>query len=105
MSVKFIDRSQQVISEFERKKKNGLEAIGLRAVKHATVPRAKGGDMPVDTGTLRRSITHEVRGDAVYIGTNIVYATYMEYRFHYLKNAAANHGDEYKEIMKTALRS
>ena len=34
---------------------------------------------PVETGTLRRSITHEVNDDTVYIGTNLEYAPYVEY--------------------------
>lgn len=33
---------------------------------------------PVDTGHLKNSITHQVRGDTVTIGTNVEYAPYVE---------------------------
>ena len=47
----------------------------------------------------------------VYIGTNVEYAPYIEYEdmkhktgnAHFLKNAATNHTDHYKEIFKKAL--
>jgi len=34
---------------------------------------------PVDTGELRRSITHEVNGDTGIVGSNLEYAPYVEY--------------------------
>ena len=34
---------------------------------------------PVDTGILRRSITHEVEDGVGYIGTNVEYAPYIEF--------------------------
>lgn len=33
---------------------------------------------PVDTGRLRSSLTYEVEGDTVYIGTNVKYGVYQE---------------------------
>jgi len=50
---------------------------------------------------------------AVYIGTNVVYAQRQEIndsyvhttgQAHFLRDAAATHGDEYKRIMETQLR-
>jgi len=35
--------------------------------------------VPVKTGHLKRSITHEVHGDYAEIGTNVEYAKYVEY--------------------------
>lgn len=34
---------------------------------------------PVDTGTLRRSITHEVEGNKARVGTNLEYGPYIEF--------------------------
>lgn len=34
---------------------------------------------PVDKGQLRSSITHEVEDNVGYIGTNVMYAPYVEY--------------------------
>lgn len=34
---------------------------------------------PVATGTLRRSITNRIEGNAVYIGTAVEYAPFVEY--------------------------
>lgn len=37
-------------------------------------PTARGGQILSDTGRLKRSIRMQVDGDAVYIGTNLIYA-------------------------------
>lgn len=57
---------------------SALEAIGFQAEGYAK-PLT-----PSDTGNLRNSITHVVQmgdddGDAVYIGTNVEYAPYVEF--------------------------
>lgn len=50
-------------------------------------------------------------GDAVYIGSNVEYAPAIEFgtrksrAYPYLKPAATEHGEEYKELMKQALKS
>lgn len=33
---------------------------------------------PVETGTLRRSITHEIQGNYAIVGTNVEYAPHVE---------------------------
>lgn len=82
-----------------------LEKIGLLAEGYAQMK------CPVDTGTLRGSITHEVAGDSVYIGTNIEYAPYVELgTVHqapqpYLRPAAQEHGPQYRDIIKSELSS
>lgn len=43
------------------------------------VENAAKKNVPVDTGALRRSITHEVENGTGYIGTNLEYAPYVEY--------------------------
>lgn len=71
MKVDFKDNSEQVLSAMEKAKKNGLEAVGLVAETYAKK------ETPVDTGRLKNSITHTVRGDAAYIGTNVEYAAFV----------------------------
>ena len=49
----------------------------------------------------------------VYIGTNVKYAPYVEYgdyahkigKNHFLRDAVADHGDHFKEIMEAALKA
>lgn len=86
-----------------------LEAIGLQAESHA---KAK---CPVDTGRLRNSITHVVDTgtNEVSIGTNVEYARFVEDDTcggkrkgkHFLRDAATNHGSEYRSILETMLKN
>ena len=49
--------------------------------------------------------------NTVYIGTNVEYAPYIEYGHgsyagvHFLKDAAGNHTDEYKDIIKQSMEN
>ena len=74
MSIKFTDNSKDVLSAFEKAMRNGLTAVGMTAEGHAKK------EAPVDTGRLRNSIANEVVDSekAVYIGTNVEYAPYVE---------------------------
>lgn len=82
-----------------------LEEIGLLAEGYAAEK------CPVDTGHLRGSITHEVDsgGDAVYIGTNVEYAPYVELGTSrqkaqpFLRPAASEHGAQYRQVLEKAL--
>lgn len=82
-----------------------LEEVGLVAEGYAK--RA----CPVDTGRLRNSITHVTRPDekAVYIGTNVEYAPYVELGTRhqkpqpYLKPAAEDHASTYSSIFRKHL--
>ena len=82
-----------------------LEEIGLAAEGYAK--RA----CPVDTGNLRNSITHAVEPgeDAVYVGTNVEYAPYVEMGTRrtaaqpFLRPAATEHGSTYRSILKRNL--
>lgn len=84
-----------------------LEAIGLQCEGYAKMK------CPVDTGNLRNSITHSVRmdDDAVYIGTNVEYAAYVEMGTSrmkaqpYLKPAVVDHADEYKQMVEYYLKN
>lgn len=82
-----------------------LEAIGLTAEGYAK-------DLcPIDTGRLMNSISHARDDNAAYIGTNVEYAAYVELGTSkskarpYLRPAAQDHAEEYKEIVKTALQT
>lgn len=93
-----------------------LNAIGVTAVNHA-----KNG-CPVKTGRLRSSITYatgyeggdETKARAVYIGTNVKYARYVEFNEkvrhivggpHFLRNAALNHTDEYRKLAENIMKN
>lgn len=66
------DNSDEVLEAFRQACLRALERCGMKAEGYAK-------DLaPVDTGNLRNSITHEVDGNTVYIGTNVEYAPYVE---------------------------
>lgn len=88
-----------------------LEKIGITAEGYAKKLA------PVDTGRLRNSITHAVMDGekAVYIGTNVEYAEYQELGTSrrdaangdrgFLRPAAADHADQYRQILESELES
>ena len=69
------DNTEQVVDGIKSAIGAALEEIGLLAENYAAKK------CPFDTGNLRGSITHEVdtAGNAVYIGTNVEYAPYVEF--------------------------
>ena len=72
--VEFEDHSEEVLEEMENTVTRVLETCGLVAEGYAKRLA------PVDTGSLRNSISHKVDtgGGVVYIGTNVEYAVYVE---------------------------
>lgn len=112
-----IDNSDQVIKEMEAAVARGLTKCAVKAEGYAK-------DLcPVDTGTLRRSITNKVLHKEAWIGTNVEYAPYVELgtgsqyfsggspeaKYQraprpYLKPAASEHTDEYKAIIEAELK-
>ena len=105
MKVDYKDNSQQVLSALEKGKRNALTAIGSSAETYAKKAT------PVDTGRLRNSISHAVDGEAVYIGSNVEYAPYVELgtsrakAHHMLQKAATEHSAEYKRLAEDAIQS
>lgn len=73
ITVQFDDNSQEVLDALQNAVERGLMAIGEQAVGYAQ------DLVPVDTGHLRGSITYAVEGDDCYIGTNVEYASYIEF--------------------------
>lgn len=68
VEVNITDNSGELLRILEGRKAAALEAIGITAEGYAKIRT------PVDTGRLRNSITHAVKGNDVYIGTNVEYA-------------------------------
>lgn len=99
------DNTEQAVDGIDSAISVALEEIGLLAENYAAKK------CPVDTGNLRASITHEVdTGDnAVYIGTNVEYAPYVELGTlrqkaqPFLRPAASEHGAQYRQVLKKAL--
>lgn len=99
------NNARQVEEAMDQAIAKALTMIGLKAEGNAK------NACPVDTGRLRNSITNAIdtEENAVYIGTNVEYAPYVELgtshrKPHpYLKPAAADHGDEYRAILKSCM--
>lgn len=99
------DNTEQAIDGIDSAIGVALEVIGLLAENYAVKK------CPFRTGNLRGSITHEVdAGDnAVYIGTNVEYAPYVELGTSrqkaqpFLRPAASEHGAQYRQVLKKAL--
>jgi len=72
IDIQITDNSGEILRALEEKKKAALTGIGIQAEGFAK------RSTPVDLGTLRNSMTHAVRGDDVYIGSNIPYAGFVE---------------------------
>lgn len=114
MDVKVTDNSKEFLEEFQKQISLALKAIGLTAEGYAKE------DCPVDTGRLQNSIANEVSEEekAVYIGTNVEYAVYVETddtkdhskesghsgKAHFLRDACATHTDEYEKLVQDALK-
>lgn len=124
-----IDNSKEIIEKMKAAKNRALERIGQTAEGFAKKL------CPVDTGGLRNSINHKVQGDNAYIGTNKEYAAYVELgtgkyynggrqtpwvykdekgNWHmthgqraqpFLKPAAADHIQTYKNILKDEMKN
>lgn len=106
MEVEFKSNKDEVLTEFQRKKKLALDLIGEAAegfVKEQT---------PVDTGRLRNSIAHQTVDDTAYIGTNVEYAIWVELKdiehkvgkAHFLRDGVAQNGKTYESIAQQVLK-
>lgn len=106
IEIHITDNSDQVLRELSAKVERALTAIGMTCESHAK------DICPVDTGRLRNSITNavEMGEQAVYIGTNVEYAGYVELGTSrmkprpYLKPAVVNYMSEYKTLAEQAFR-
>lgn len=100
------DNAQRIADAIDQALAKALEEVGLVAEGYAKKA------CPVDTGRLWNSITHQVRPSekAVYIGTNVEYAPYVELSTSrtkgqpFLRPAAADHENTYKKIFESNLK-
>ena len=126
--VQITDNTAEVLSALDRATARALEIIGGKAESYAK------GLAPVDTGALRNSITHQVEGDTVSVGSAINYAPYVELGTGkdyspppewiennaqrgsgiisrsvkprpYLRPAVENHKNEYENVIKNELKN
>ena len=122
-----IDNSDEILALFDAAKEKALERCGQQAEGYAQ-------DLcPERTGNLKNSISHNVKEDSAYVGTNSEYGPYVELgtgkyvaggrqdpwvycddegNFHttsgqpaqpYLKPAVADHKGTYKNIINDAM--
>ena len=59
---------------------------------------------PVDTGRLRDSITFEVSGKEVTVGSSVEYAPYQEAKKHFLENAVNKNSSYIENIMADKMK-
>lgn len=103
------DNSKEVLNAMKKQALAALKSCGQEAERYAKA------DCPVDTGRLRNSISNELidKDEAVYIGTNVEYAPYVEYgdqshkvgKKHFLRDSVQGHEEHYKAIIEAALKS
>lgn len=103
--VTLISHRQEIENAVQEATDRALEIIGGKAESYAKAL------CPVDTGRLRNSITHAQEDeDTEIIGTNVEYAPFVELGTvkmaarPYLRPAAENHGEEYKQVILGELR-
>jgi HK97 gp10 family phage protein len=101
-----ISHKKEFYDEYNKRVDKALTILGLVAERYAS------DICPKDTGRLQGSITHKpnLSEKAVYIGTNVEYAPYVELGTSrqtaqpYLRPAATDHVDEYTDIVKRVLK-
>lgn len=77
------DNTDEIIAGMKQAKLRAFEIIGMNAEKYAKALCPVGTSESTNKkgyrgGTLRDSITHEATEDSVSIGTDVVYAPYVE---------------------------
>lgn len=69
--ITFRDNSDEILRLLAAAKARALERCGMLAEGYAA-------DLcPVDTGSLRNSISHKCDEDTAYLGSNVEYAAYV----------------------------
>lgn len=107
----FTSHADEVLEAFEKATANALTAIGMTAESYAKKELYPGHGL--DTGRLRNSVSHAVKPseNAVYIGSNVEYAPYIELGTRnsrpipFLRPAATEHTAEYEKLAKEAFKN
>lgn len=116
--IKFVSHADEVLRKSEQVFHEAMELVAQQGESNAIAEVTKlVYDTPpspsyVRTGTLRNSIAHAyVREEkAAYIGTDLEYAPYVElgtrnmHERPFLRNAAQNYSDEYRELLENAIK-
>lgn len=116
--VEFRDNSAEVLEGLSEAMLRALERVGMQAEGYAKdlcpvgTPESTGKPGYIG-GTLKNSISHKVDDaeQAVYIGTNVEYAPYVELGTvkmdaqPFLKPAAADHRQTYQNIVEDELKN
>lgn len=108
------DNTPVVLAAMKAGIKNALDAVGAQCEAYAKDACPVGtpestGIKGYRGGTLKNSITHQVDGDTVQVGTNVVYGKFVEMgTVHrratpYLRPAAQDHADEYRQLFRSIL--
>ena len=106
------DHSEDAKSGMQEAIARALEAIGLQAESYAKL-ELENAPRRIDTGNLRNSISHNVNEEeqTVYIGTNVEYGVYVHEgtdrmeKNRFLRNAVEKNSDQYKEMLKSYIKS
>lgn len=97
---------KEIQEAFDNQIEKALTIIGMTAERYAVEA------CPVQTGNLREHITNfpQPSEKAVIVGTNVEYAPYVEFGTSrqtpqpFLRPAASDHMDEYRDILKRTLK-
>lgn len=120
IEVTLTSNKDEILEALGEQLGQAMIAIGMTAESNAKqeitkavydTPESKSGY--VRTGRLRNSISYGVDTDepAVYIGSNVEYAPYVELGTSkmrarpYLKPAVENYAGEYKDLLEQAMKS
>ena len=119
IEVTLTSNKDEILEALGEQLGQAMIAIGMTAESNAKqeitkavydTPESKSGF--VRTGRLRNSISYGVDTDepAVYIGSNVEYAPYVELGTSkmrarpFLKPAVENYGEQYKDLLQQAMR-
>ena len=110
ISIRLDDHSPEVKEALKNAIERGLWSIGATAEGYAKDVITEAGR--VDTGRMRASVSHMEGDNFTAIGTNVEYAPYHEMgtsrgikAIHFLRRAATEHTDEYKQLMQESLEN
>lgn len=109
MKVFIRDHTNEVIAAKNAAVEAALEEIGMLCEGYAKV-HLESNPRRIDTGNLRNSITHKMKGNnAVIVGSPVEYAKYVEYGTskmapnNFIRSSVGDHLQEYKAVLEEKL--